>query len=83
MKVRLYAQRDEQVEELGAIVLKNGQLVPEPKIPALTNLLAEPLFLYDKGKDIEIDSEKEPKRFLEALPRAVRGSYFWAGEVEE
>lgn len=83
MKVRIYAQRESGVELLGAIVLQDGQLIPEPKIPALTNLLAEPLFFYANGKDIEIDAAKEPQRFLEALPKAVRGSYFWAGEVEE
>ena len=83
MKVRIYAQRETGPEELGAIVLEKGALLPQPKIPALTNLLNEPLMIYDKGKRIEIDAAKEPKRFLEALPKAVRGSYIWAGEVEE
>lgn len=83
MKVRIYAQRESGAELLGAIVLQGGQLIPEPKIPALVNLLADPLFLYENGKDVEIEASKEPKRFLEALPKAVRGSYFWAGEVEE
>ena len=83
MKVRIYAQRDAGEVELGAIVLKSGELVPEPKIPALTNLLSEPLYVYDKGKDVTIDPAKQPEAFLKALKRAVRGSYLWAGEVEE
>lgn len=84
MKVRIYSRKDDgEPEELGAIVLKYGQLVPEPKIPALTNLLSEPLLTYEGKERIFIESKNEPKRFLRALQRAVRGSYFWAGEVEE
>jgi hypothetical protein len=83
MKVRIYAQRDTGPEELGAIVLKDGQLVSEPKIPALNNLLSEPLIVYGKTTRILIDPEEQPKMFLEALPMCMRGSYFWAGKVEE
>jgi len=83
MKVRIYAQRDTGTKELGAIVLKDGQLVPEPKITALNNLLSEPLIIYGKTTRILIDPEGQPKMFLEALPMCVRGLYFWAGKVEE
>jgi hypothetical protein len=83
MKVRIYAQREDGPEELGAIVLKEGVLVPQPKIPALTNLLREPLIVYDKMKRVLIDSAKEPEKFLHTMPKAVRGAYIWAGEVEE
>jgi len=48
MKVRIYAQRNTGLYELGAIVLKDGQLVSEPKIPALNNLLNEPLIILWK-----------------------------------
>lgn len=83
MKVRIYAQRENGDEELGTIVLKDGQLVPEPKILALTNLLSAPLYVYENGKDLHIDPNKDREKFLKAMRRAVRGSYFWAGEVEE
>lgn len=83
MKVRIYAQRDEGPEELGAIVLKDDALIPEPKIPALTNILKDPLFVYEQEDEVEIVAAKEPKKFLQALPKCVRGSYLWAGPVEE
>jgi len=83
MKVRLYAQREFGVEELGAIVLKGDQLVAEPETTALVNLLSEPLVVYQGAEHVEIDPKKEPQGFLSALPRAVRGSYFWAGQLEE
>jgi len=41
------------------------------------------LFVRYKGKNLEIDSEKEPELFLKSLKRDIRGSYLWAGEVEE
>jgi hypothetical protein len=82
--VRIYS-RDQQgePEELGALVLKDGKLVQEPECLALTNLLREPLIVYDKGTRIEIDAQEEPERYLRALTRAVRGSYVWAGDIEE
>ncbi len=83
MKVRIYAQRNTGLEELGAIVLKDGQLISEPKIPALNVLLSEPLIIRGKTTRLLIDPENQPKMFLEALPMCVRGSYFWAGKVEE
>jgi hypothetical protein len=83
MKVRIYAQRESGPEELGAIVLKHGKLVQEPTSIALTNLLSEPLVIYEKATRILIDPEEEPKKFLEHLTKAVRGSYVWAGEMEE
>jgi hypothetical protein len=83
MKVRIYAQRNTGLEELGAIVLKDGQLVSEPKIPALNNLLSRPLIIYGKTTRMQIDPEGQPKMFLEALPMCVRGSSLWAGKVEE
>jgi len=83
MKVRIYAQRNTGLEELGAIVLKNGRLVSEPKIPALSILLSEPLIISGKTTRLLIDPAEQPKMFLEALPMCVRGSYFWAGKVEE
>lgn len=64
-------------------MLEDGHLVPVPNILALTCLLREPLFVRYKGKNLEIDSEKEPELFLKSLKRAIRGSYLWAGEVEE
>lgn len=84
MKVRIYS-RDKQgdPEELGAIVLKGGKLVQEPESLALRNILREPLIVYDKNTRVLIDAEEEPKKFLAHLTQCVRGSYVWAGEVEE
>ena len=83
MKVRIYAQRENGPQELGAIVLKDGTLIPEPKIPVLTNILRDPLFFYEQDEEVEVSAAKEPNKFLQALPKCVRGSYLWAGPVEE
>lgn len=83
MKVPLYAQRESGVEDLGAIVLMGNELVAEPKTTALVNLLSEPLVICQGSEQFEIDPKKEPAELLKALPRAVRGSYFWAGQLEE
>lgn len=85
MKVRFYepTKDGESTQEVGVIELRNGKLVAEPDRLLLTNLLREPLVVYMKDKSVKIDPESDPKAFLEALPKAIRGSYFWAGEVEE
>ena len=84
MKVRIYSRNGEgEPEELGAIVLKDGKLIQEPDSIALTNLLSEPLIIYEKSKRILIDPDEEPKKFLEHLTKCVRGSYVWAGKVEK
>lgn len=84
MKVRIYSRDTEgEAEELGAIVLAEGRLVAEPKVIALENLLADPLVIYEGTEQIRIRASDEPKRFLASLPRAICGSYFWAGQVEE
>ena len=64
-------------------MLKDGKLVQEPHSIALTNLLSEPLIIYEKTKRILIDPDEEPKKFLYHLMKAMRRSYVWAGEVEE
>ena len=82
-RVRIYSRgQSGNPDELGAIVLKDGHLVPEPNILALTGLLHETLFVRYGGNNLEIDPEKEPELFLKLLKRALRGSYLWAGEVE-
>lgn len=84
MKVRIYSRDKEgEPEELGEIVLKDGKLIQEPHILALTNLLSEPLIIYEHNKRILIDADEEPKKFLENLPKAMRGCYVWAGELED
>lgn len=86
MKVRFFEPTKDgsSTQEAGAIVLRNGVLVADPDRLLISNLLLEPLFVYDsKGKEVSIDPKKDPKGFLEALPRAIRGSYFWAGPVED
>ena len=64
-------------------MLKDGKLVQEPERIALTNLLSEPLIACDKSTRILIDAQEESKKFLKHMTKCVRGSYFWAGEVEE
>ena len=83
-QVRFYELDDKaEPRQLGAIMLRNGKLVAESTELIVTRLLDEPLITYE-GKDrISIDPENEPERFLNALPRAIRGCYFWAGKVEE
>jgi hypothetical protein len=41
--------------------------------------------VYDKenNTEMEINPEKEPEMFLKSMTRAIRGSYFWAGDMEE
>lgn len=72
-----------ETHEIGAIVLTHGRLVAESLRLIVTRLLEEPLILYEGEEQIRIDPEQEPARFLAALPKACRGSHFWAGPVEE
>lgn len=66
MKVRIYSRKDDgEPEELGAIVLENALLIPHPKVPALTNLLAEPPVVYEGEKRIFIEPKKSPSVFCE------------------
>jgi hypothetical protein len=82
MEVRIHTRGDTGLQELGAIVLKDGQLVPEPMVRALVELLAQSLYVYDQGIEIAITATKEPEKFLRALANNIHGS-LWAGEVEE
>ncbi len=86
MKVRFYELTSDGSDDtlVGEIRLERGQLVADPPTRLiLTNLLAEPLTVYEKDDSLRIDAQKDPEGFLRALPRAIRGSYFWAGPVEE
>lgn len=84
MKVRIYGCDGQgEREKLGVVMLKGRKLFQEPESVVLTNLLSEPLIAYEKNKRVRIDVQERPEKFLEHLTKAVRGSYVWAGEVEE
>jgi len=82
MKVLILTRGNTGLEEVGAIVLKDGQLIPEPKIRTLVELLDQPSYVYELGTELRITATNEPERFLRALANNAHGS-LWAGEVEE
>jgi hypothetical protein len=87
MKVRFYRQRPTGSEDVGALVLRDGLITPEPPDSiALNNILAKPLIAYlyeENDRRIRIDPKTQPEKFLKALPTAIHGTYFWAGKVED
>lgn len=86
MKVRFFEPTSDGSDHklVGEIRLEGGKLVVDPPNRLiLTNLLDDPITVYDTNESIRIDVKKDPEAFLRGLPRVIRGSYFWAGPLEE
>lgn len=91
MRVKVF-ELDEEAEtrEMGALVLRDGQIVPEPKDPkdtgavrALGRLAKAQIHVLIDQQDRTIAPDKDPELFLDQLHRAYHGSYLWAGKVEK
>ncbi len=85
MKVRFFRQRPNGSEEVGALVLRQGKLMPEPPDSiALNGILDEPPQVFQEdGPPKLIDHKAEPEVFLRALASVYHGTYFWASTVED
>jgi hypothetical protein len=84
MTVHFYRQRPDGPEAVGVIELVDGRLIAEPPDSiALTNVLAEPVWLPEGDGWRFIYPDTQPEEFLKALPTMYHGSYFWASSEKE